>query len=137
MATLTTAPAGKVLIVEDDVGMALLQRRQLERAGYQVVCAATAEEALEAILHSGIEIMVLDYRLTPDLTGLDFYEQLKASGHDLPVIIVTGFSDEGVVIRSLRAGVRDFVTKSAEYLDYLPETVSRVLKQVRTEQQLA
>jgi two-component system, cell cycle sensor histidine kinase and response regulator CckA len=41
------------------------------------------------------------------------------------------------VIQSLRAGVRDFVTKSVEYLDYLPEAVRRVLHQVRTERRLA
>src|SRR5207247_236461 len=58
-------------------------------------------------------------------------------GFDLPVIMVTGFSDEATVVKALRLGVRDFVTKSAQYLDYLPEAVERVLKQVQTETQLA
>ena len=58
-------------------------------------------------------------------------------GFELPVILVTGFSNEAVAIRALRAGVRDLMTKSAEYLDYLPEAVDRVLRQVRTERQLA
>ena len=51
----------------------------------------------------------------------------------MPVILVTGFRDEATVIRAMRVGVRDFVTKSIEYLDYLPEAVGRVLRQVRTE----
>src|SRR5260370_6125085 len=62
---------------------------------------------------------------------------MKTSGYDCPVIMVTGFSDEGTVIKALRLGVRDFVTKSTEYLDYLPEAVERVLKQVQIETQLA
>jgi PAS domain S-box-containing protein len=53
------------------------------------------------------------------------------------VILVTGHSSEATVIQALRIGVRDFLTKSVEYLDYLPEAVERVLKQVQTEHQLA
>jgi PAS domain S-box-containing protein len=127
---------GRVLIVEDDAGVAKLQQRRLERAGYSVVCVGTAPEALGQIERGGVELMLLDNRL-PDVTGLEFYEQLKAAGHNLPVILVTGFSDETTAIQALRAGVRDFVTKSSAYLDYLPEAAQRVLKQVRTENRLA
>ncbi len=62
---------------------------------------------------------------------------MKATGHDVPVILVTGFGNEATVIQALRTGVRDFVTKSVEYLDYLPEAVNRVLRQVQTEHRLA
>lgn len=127
---------GTVLIVEDDTGTALLQRRRLERAGFQVANAATAEEALQTIEADDIQLIVLDYRLAPPRTGLDFYEQLKSAGHRFPVILVTGFSDEAIAVQALRAGVRDFVAKSSEYLDYLPEAVRRVLRQVRIERQL-
>jgi PAS domain S-box-containing protein len=50
---------------------------------------------------------------------------------------VTGFGNEATVIQAMRVGVRDFVTKSLEYLDYLPEAVARVLRQVGTERRLA
>jgi PAS domain S-box-containing protein len=57
-------------------------------------------------------------------------------GYDLPIIMVTGFSDESTAIEALRQGVRDFVPKTTHYLDYLPDAVERVLNTVRTEQQL-
>jgi PAS domain S-box-containing protein len=126
-----------VLIVEDDPGVARLQQRRLERAGYTVVSVGTAEEGMLKLAQGGVELVLLDYRLPGGRTGLDVYAAMQAAGHDLPVIIVTGFSEEATVIKALRAGVRDFVTKSLEYLDYLPEAVSRALKQVRLEQQLA
>ena len=50
---------------------------------------------------------------------------------------MTGFGNEATVIRAFRVGVRDFVTKSLEYLDYLPEAVARILRQVGTERRLA
>jgi len=126
----------KVLIVEDDSGVAYLQQRALERAGHDVLVASTAPLALSLIELGGIDLIVLDYRLDEGRTGLDFYRELKLAGYELPVIMVTGFSQESTVIQALREGVRDFVTKSPEYLDYLSEAVHRVLKQVEIENSL-
>src|ERR1041384_1286950 len=119
----TMTHANLVLVVEDDTGVATLQRRRLERAGYRVTACATAAEALRRVRAGGVDGIVLDYRLAADSTGLELYKELKEAGYDLPVILVTGFSDESTVIKALRSGVRDFVTKSPEYLDYLPEAV--------------
>ena len=125
-----------ILIIDDDPISALMERRSLVRAGYTVEIAATPAEALHKINHGGVALIVLDYRLGGAVTGLDFYAQLKAAGHDLPVIMVTGMSDEPTVIEALRAGVNDFVSKSKEYLHYLPAAVERVLVQSRTKQRL-
>ncbi|AWM37493.1 Blue-light-activated protein [Gemmata obscuriglobus] len=131
------APSATVLIVEDDAGLAELEQVRLEDAGYRVLVAATAAGALAALATTEVDLILLDYRLPDDTDGLDFYVQVKAAGYDVPVILVTGFSSEATVIRALRLGVRDFVTKSIEYLDYLPDAVERALGQVRTECQLA
>jgi signal transduction histidine kinase len=124
-------PAEVVLIVEDDMGVAQLQRKRLERAGYQVRWAASTAEALAALAGGDISLMVLDYRLPNNPDGLAFYRELKDAGIDIPVILVTGYPDDRIVVEALRAGVRDYVTKSPEYLDYLPEAVRRVLAQER------
>jgi two-component system, cell cycle sensor histidine kinase and response regulator CckA len=126
-----------VLIVEDDEGIAALEQMQLERAGYAVTCAGTADEAFDRLHNQVVHLVLLDYRLPGDVDGLDFHSRMKEAGFDIPVILVTGYSNEALAIRALRAGIRDFVTKSPEYLDYLPEAVDRVLKQVRTENRLA
>ncbi|MBN9122622.1 MAG: PAS domain S-box protein [Planctomycetes bacterium] len=134
-----TAPTttATVLIVEDDEGIAELERARLEEAGYDAVVTATAAEALDAVGRGGVDLVLLDYRLPGGADGLDFYARVKAAGYDLPVILVTGYGNEATVIQALRIGVRDFVTKSLEYLDYLPEAVARVLRQVGTERRLA
>jgi PAS domain S-box-containing protein len=126
-----------VLVVEDDPGIAELERERLEEVGYRTVLAATADEAIAALRAHPIDLILLDYRLPGGVDGLDFYARVKAAGFDVPVILVTGFSSEATVIQALRVGVRDFVTKSVEYLDYLPDAVARVLRQVQTEHQLA
>jgi two-component system cell cycle sensor histidine kinase/response regulator CckA len=134
---MTTDLRATVLIVEDDPGIAELERDRLEEAGYRPLVAESAEAALRVVEGGDVDLILLDYRLPDGRDGLDFFTQVKEAGHDIPVILVTGFSSEATVIQALRIGVRDFVTKSLEYLDYLPDAVGRVLGQVRTERQLA
>lgn len=124
---------GAVLILEDDSGVAYLQRRQLERAGYAVLEAVTPEAALARIEAGGIDLIVLDYSLTGAVSGVEFYRQLQTKGYTLPAILVTGFSDEIRLVEALRAGVRDFLPKTADFIDLLAPTVERVMRQVRAE----
>jgi PAS domain S-box-containing protein len=75
--------------------------------------------------------------MLPDQNGMEFYGELRKTGRNLPVIVVTAMSDQATVIEALRASVRDFVVKSLEYLEYLPVAVARVLDQVHIERRLA
>jgi two-component system cell cycle sensor histidine kinase/response regulator CckA len=125
-----------VLVVEDDEGIALLERRALERSGYQVKSVTNIPDALAAIRAHRFDLIVADYRLE-EATGLDLLKQVQSLGFDLPVILVTGFSNESTVIDAIRCGVRDFVPKTMEYLRYLPKAAERVLSAVRTERELA
>ena len=133
---MTDTRGGTILIVEEGPGVAARDRQVLERAGYAITNAATTEDALHFLGQREVDLILLDYRLPGDVDGLAFHEQLRQAGHDIPVILLTDFSDEATVIRALRAGVRDFVRRSPGYLDYLPEAVDRVMKQVSTERRL-
>ena len=119
---------GRVLIVEDDPGIALLQRRRLERAGVRVEVAANVDTALAALGRDDVSVVVLDYRLG-DTTGLDLHRRMKADGIEVPVILVSGAMEDATVVEALRAGVRDVVVKTSDYLDYLPEAVRGVIEQ--------
>ena len=126
-----------ILLVEDDPGVARLEQLRLERAGYAVVTAATAEEGLEQVAGGGIDLIVLDQRLTAGMSGLEFFRQIKEAGHNVPAILVTGLQEENLLVEALRAGVRDFVPKTPNFLNHLEPIVTRVLDQVRTERELA
>jgi PAS domain S-box-containing protein len=131
------AQATCVLIVEDDPATASLERRQLERAGYSVKVATTPEEARTAVAAGDVALAVLDLRLAGGASGLELYEEWKAAGSAVPAILVTAFADQAVAIRALRSGIRDFVPKSSDFLEYLPGAVDRVVGQVRIERKLA
>lgn len=120
-----------VLIVEDDAGVATLQKRKLERSGYRVHWSPTASAARQQLLEQSFDLLLLDYRIPDVRDGITFYREITASGVTIPAVMVTGLADERVIIDALRAGIRDFVTKSPAYLDYLPEAVGRVMEQER------
>ena len=129
-------PGGRILIVEDDAGVATLEQRQLQRAGYDVDVATTPDEAIAALRQGNVNLALLDLHLD-GASGLDLYDQMKAEKGSVPAILVTAFADQAVAIRALRAGVRDLVPKSPDYLDHLPSAVHRIFEQVRVERKLA
>ena len=133
---MTPEQRATVLIVEDDVGVARLVRARLERAGHAVECVTTSEAGMERVGRGGVDLLVLDQQLPGGVSGLQLYERVKAAGFDVPAILATGFSDEATMLQAIRAGVRDFVPKTADYLNYLTPAVARVIKEVRTEREL-
>ena len=91
---------------------------------------------MERVGRGGVDLLVLDQQLPGGVSGLQLYERVKAAGFDVPAILATGFSDEATMLQAIRAGVRDFVPKTADYLNYLTPAVARVIKEVRTEREL-
>ena len=134
---MTSEFSAHVLILDDDEGLCHLARRRLERAGYRVSCAQTTSAAQHAIDAAQPDVLVLDYDLKTGQTGLDFFRALSLQGLTLPAILVTGFTDESRVSEALRCGVADLLTKTGDYLDYLPATVTRVVSQQMLKRQLA
>ena len=52
----------------------------------------------------GIDLIVLDQQLSPGTSGLEFFRQVKAAGHNVPAILVTGMQEENLLVEALRAG---------------------------------
>jgi two-component system, cell cycle sensor histidine kinase and response regulator CckA len=134
---MASAAKHSILIVEDDPGIVELENSRLAEAGYEILSASNAEDAMQIVRTHSVDLILLEYQLPGDIDGLAFFEQVRAGNFDIPVILITGHSSEALVLRALRAGISDFVTKSGEFLDYLPEAVRRVLRQARTASRLA
>ena len=127
---------GTVLVLEDDAGVNHLLRKHLERAGYRAIGALELTEARARLAADSIDLVVLDYQLGGEVTGLEFYRSLLAEGHELPAILVTGFGDEARLVEALRAGVRDYILKTPNFVELVAPTVERVMNQVRAERKL-
>ena len=84
----TSRPSGRILNVEDDSPSRFLKSRILERAGFRVIEAVTAADAVRSAASDDLRLVLLDLRL-PDGDGFMVCEQIKASRPTLPVVMIT------------------------------------------------
>jgi signal transduction histidine kinase len=127
---------GYVLLLDDDPGIRLLEANTLRRAGFEVSAAGDYAEARVLLAARRPDLLLLDYQLASGENGLEFYRQLVAAGSRIPAVMVTGFGDETRVLEAMRAGVRDFVPKTPNFVELVAPTVERVLAQVEQERRL-
>jgi two-component system cell cycle sensor histidine kinase/response regulator CckA len=99
-----TADRPTVLVVDDEAPIRQIERRLLEQAGYQVIDASGATEAL-ALLHDGkeIDLLVADLDM-PEISGDEMVRRIRAERPDLKVLYVTGYIDRLMDARPLWDG---------------------------------
>lgn len=105
--------ATHILVVEDDLDIALLIRHAFEREGQpRVEMAASGQAALRAVDTDPPDVIILDINL-PDVDGFEVCRRIRArsQGGDTPIIAVTARHSETDRVRALDLGVDDYVTK--------------------------
>jgi len=128
---------GRILIIDDDSSIANLERRHLERAGFEVFIASSGGEAFQRLSGDSLpDLLIIDMRL-PDISGIDVMKRLKDHGLEVPSIIVTGGGDQQVAVSAMKLGARDYIVKDPEALRELPKTCSEVLRKSNLERENA
>lgn len=102
----------RVLLVEDSFVTREMERRLLEDAGFEVVGAASAPEALELVAASSFDCVVTDIEM-PEMDGLDFTRKLRADPQfaALPVVVVSTRSRREDRLAALQAGADAYFVK--------------------------
>jgi CheY-like chemotaxis protein len=105
----------KVLIVDDDLILSLVNRKNLESKGHIVVDSVTnGAEAIEAAQKHKPDLILMDIRLNGYLDGIDTMNEI-AKFSDVPVIYITGNSDEIHRVRAARTNVLAFCVKPVSF----------------------
>lgn len=101
-----------IYIVEDDPEMREVTRLVLERAGYRVLEAGTAEEGLAGIQKTIPDLVVSDIQL-PGISGIRFCEILRQEERTrgIPLILLTVMGKNADKVRGLKIGADDYITK--------------------------
>jgi two-component system, OmpR family, phosphate regulon response regulator PhoB len=117
------ASVAHILIVEDDHDFILLPSYNLEAEGYVVEAVMSGDEADLRLTESVPDLVILDWTL-PGLSGIEICRRLRAreKTRELPVIMVTGRSEEAERVRGLSVGADDYVVKPFS----MPELMARV-----------
>ena len=139
----------RILIVDDEEDICMILSYSLQKAGYEVLVAHSAEEALELlqsptslIASSPIDLILLDIMMG-EMSGLEMAEHLRLSPNSLasspsspqgasipPIIFLTALSDEDTVLKGFKLGADDYISKPFRIAEVLAR-VAAVLR--RTE----
>jgi two-component system phosphate regulon response regulator PhoB len=105
-------PKKTILVVDDEEDILELVRYNLQREGYQVLCSASGEKALEQIKSQTIDLMVLDLMLT-GIDGLEVARRLKQKDayKNIPIVMLSAKGEEADIVTGLELGADDYVTK--------------------------
>lgn len=124
-----------VLIVEDEVLQARSVKRSLERHGYEVLMAPTAEQGSELVQCYHPDVVLLDLRL-PGMDGLEMLKVMRDTQENLSVIVVTAYGKVQTAVEAMRLGAYDYITKPID-LEELRLLLDRVQVHARQAQELS
>ena len=108
----------KVLIVEDDAAMAVALRDGFDYEGYSPLVAKDGATGLRIAGEKELDLIILDVML-PKLCGLDVCKQLRSSGNNIPIIMLTARGQEIDKVLGLRIGADDYITKPFSFMELM------------------
>jgi PAS domain S-box-containing protein len=117
-----------ILYMEDDPGLAVLFRKNLERAGYRVDVTNDSREGLSMAESCSYDIVAVDHKM-PNYSGLDVIRILPAKDNCPPLIMITGTGSEEIAVEAMKTGAADYIIKDPDgyYLELLPSLIEKVL----------
>jgi DNA-binding NtrC family response regulator len=125
-----------ILIVEDNPGTAELEKRVLTRVGLTVRIATRVNEAVALIHGQSFLVVLLDFQLPDSPDPWPVVDAANGASPPVPVVLVTGQGNEQVAADAIRHGVHEYVKKSENFYDQLPDIVNRVSHLAQTQRAL-
>ncbi len=118
----------KILIIDDDELVCISLKRVLIKLGYDADFCLNGEEASERIIEFEPDIILLDIYLTTH-NGLDLLKDFQKRHFNIPVIMITGYSDVKIAVNAMKSGAFDFLLKPID-LDQLQIAIDKALNVV-------
>jgi DNA-binding response OmpR family regulator len=116
----------RVLIIEDEKGMAELLKKGLEEENHRIALAFDGLEGLELARVYEFDVIVLDLML-PKVDGFEVARRLRHSGNQTPILILTARDAVPDIVKGLDLGADDYLTKPFSFEEFLARlrTVAR------------
>ena len=100
----------KILLIEDDVPFCKLLEKFLLKKSIDVVTAFSGSDAKDKLKTTDFNLIITDLRL-PDYDGIALMKEIKANHQDIPVVLMTGYSDVNTAVKAIKNGAADYISK--------------------------
>lgn len=123
----------RVLHVDDEAAILALTRRFLEREGgeaFEITSMLSAAEALVKLTQERFDVIISDYMM-PGMDGLEFLDEVRKVGEDIPFVLFSGMAEPEVVTEALNKGADRYISKAgrpASTWKALAQTVRELVK---------
>ncbi len=117
---------GTILVVDDERAIGIAIQRLLQRRGYEVHTALSAEEALEALATTVPQLVITDLNLKK-LSGMDLLRRVREQSPETAVIMITAYGSERTAVEAMKLGAADYLPKPFDN-DELELVVDRVME---------
>lgn len=119
----------KILLIDDDESLITIYNAAFTKAGYQTEIALTGQDGLNKAKTSQADLILLD-QVLPDISGNEILKELKLADEtkNIPVIILSNFSQEDLVKQAIDNGAVDYVFKYQVELNDVLTKVDHILK---------
>ncbi len=116
--------SGKVLVVDDEDMVRTMVRKMLEHAGYETLMASDGQEAIRIFENHAdeIDLVILDMTM-PGLDGVSTFRRLRQISQDIPVILASGYAENGMTDSLYREGLAGFIQKP-----FIPEALLNLMQ---------
>lgn len=126
----------QLLLVEDNPTDALIIREELSSGRFQVESVELLSEAVKLLRERSFDVVLLDLSL-PDSDGLETFTNLHELVPHIPILLLTGRSDEQFAIKAVNAGAQDYLVKGLLGDKVLIRAIRYAIERKRAEEKLA
>lgn len=124
----------KILIIDDDRLIRRVIKDTLIRTGYDVLEAESGEQGLALVKNGQPDVVITDYQMS-GITGLEVLSEIRKLKLEIPVILLTGYGDVVLTIKSIQLGAFDYLEKPI-LPDQLRSTVANAIRSIRSSKTL-
>ncbi|MGI6678037.1 MAG: response regulator [Dehalobacterium sp.] len=115
-----------ILVVDDQLGVRKLLFEALKSRYREILTAASGMEAIEIVKNSFPDLILMDMKM-PRMNGLETIKQLRDLGFKNPIILMTAYGEQDIVMETKKLGIKNHITKPFDIKE-LRDLIQKTLK---------
>lgn len=123
-----------ILVVDDDAEMRSALKDAIQRLGYTAIVCEDGCEAINKLSQSYYSLLITDMKM-PRMDGLSLLKEIRKKGHNLPVLVITGFGTIENAVDTMKEGAIDYLLKPFSF-DALKTAIEAIIRRTSLEKEI-